>query len=164
MAALYMNIIGTRYMWDRDLGKDKCIEKQNEIYNVFPEIEPFDIEGGFCVKHIEANLGCWRNANAIHKWFVDNIQQGKDDCGEYDVSVKELQKLLDIVHEILADKSKAPELLPTQKDFVYGKFEYDKSYWKDVEYTKELLEKIVNSAEDMKRWHLQLRVNDIRWD
>ena len=25
----------------------------------------------------------WRKANAIHNWFVQNVQKGVDDCGVY---------------------------------------------------------------------------------
>jgi len=149
---LDMHLTGTRYLWNHDNGD---AQKENEIINVFPEIKPFAEVGSLGVRKIEFDLGYWRKANAIHKWFVDNIQQGRDDCGEYYISVEELQMLLDVVNEILADKSKAPELLPTQSGFFYGNTEYDEWYWKDIEYTKELLEKITNSGEDLKGWQLQ---------
>ena len=35
----------------------------------------------------------WRKANAIHKWFVDHVQDGEDDCGRYPVSVDKLKDL-----------------------------------------------------------------------
>ena len=38
-------------------------------------------------------LGYWRKANAIHKWFVDNVQGGKDDCECYEVSKDHLKTL-----------------------------------------------------------------------
>lgn len=41
-------------------------------------------------------LGYFRKHNNIHKWFVNNIQNGVDDCGRYEVSlskIKELKKL-----------------------------------------------------------------------
>lgn len=41
-------------------------------------------------------VGYWRKANAIHKWFVDNVQNEVDDCGDYEVSKEQLQELLDI--------------------------------------------------------------------
>lgn len=44
----------------------------------------------------------WRKANAIHKWFVDHVQCGDDDCGAYEVSPKQLKELLDAVNEVLA--------------------------------------------------------------
>ena len=35
-------------------------------------------------------VGYWRKANQIHKWFVDNVQDGVDDCGEYKVTKEQL--------------------------------------------------------------------------
>jgi hypothetical protein len=34
------------------------------------------------VKQIVEEVACWRKANAIHQWFVGNVQRGKDDCQE----------------------------------------------------------------------------------
>lgn len=53
------------------------------------------------VSVIIEDAGYWRKANHIHKWFVENIQDGKDDCGEYYVERDKLQELLDICNEIL---------------------------------------------------------------
>lgn len=38
-------------------------------------------------------VGYWRKANQIHKWFVENVQDGEDDCKEYYVSREQLEKL-----------------------------------------------------------------------
>lgn len=43
----------------------------------------------------------WRKANQIHKWFVDNVQDGEDDCGEYEVSKEKLKELYDLCCEVL---------------------------------------------------------------
>ena len=43
----------------------------------------------------------WRKANAIHKWFVDNVQKGKDDCKEYRVTRRNLLDLCDLVSDVL---------------------------------------------------------------
>ena len=32
------------------------------------------------LSYIDEEVGYWRKANAIHKWFVDNVQDGNDDC------------------------------------------------------------------------------------
>ena len=37
----------------------------------------------------------WRKANAIHNWFVQEVQDGKDDCGSYYVSRQNLIELRD---------------------------------------------------------------------
>jgi hypothetical protein len=52
------------------------------------------------ISYIVEEIGYWRKANQIHKWFVDNIQRGKDDCKEYDVSKEELQSLLSICKRV----------------------------------------------------------------
>ena len=49
----------------------------------------------------EVQVGYWRKANHIHKWFVDEVQEGIDDCGEYEVSHEQLKDLLFLVNEVL---------------------------------------------------------------
>ena len=44
----------------------------------------------------------WRKANHIHKWFVDNVQEGEDDCKEWGVSRKKLKELFEVICEVLA--------------------------------------------------------------
>ncbi len=44
----------------------------------------------------------WRKANAVHKWFVDNVQDGEDDCEYHDEVTKEkLEELIGICKKIL---------------------------------------------------------------
>lgn len=43
----------------------------------------------------------WRKANAIHKWFVDNVQYGDDDCKTYEVSVEQLIELRDVCQKVI---------------------------------------------------------------
>jgi hypothetical protein len=59
------------------------------------------------VKFIIEEAGYWRKANAIHMWFVKNVQDGNDNCKEYYVSKEDMQKLLDTVNKVL----KASELV-----------------------------------------------------
>ena len=40
-------------------------------------------------------VGYWRKANAIHKWFVENVQNYADDCGYYEASKEKLEELLE---------------------------------------------------------------------
>lgn len=50
---------------------------------------------------VSITIGYWRKANAIHKWFVDNIQNGTDDCEEYPVSRDQLTTLLNLCNQVL---------------------------------------------------------------
>lgn len=54
------------------------------------------------VTNIEEQLAYWRKANQIHQWFVTNVQEGKDDCGDYDVSPEQLKELVDLYKVILS--------------------------------------------------------------
>ena len=54
------------------------------------------------IAYVTEEVMYWRKANAIHKWFVDNVQEGKDDCGEYSVSREKLSTLLELCNRVLA--------------------------------------------------------------
>lgn len=43
----------------------------------------------------------WRKANQIHSWFVQNVQDGEDECKPYAVSREQLMELRDLCKEIL---------------------------------------------------------------
>ena len=45
----------------------------------------------------------WRKANQIHNWFVQNVQDGKDDCGLYEVSKEKLKELLELCLIVLRE-------------------------------------------------------------
>ena len=100
----------------------------------------------------------WRKANQIHKWFVDNCQEGNDNCQRHWVSESDLEELLEIINEILEIKdptekvTKAKELLPTDiEGCCFGSEEYDDYYFEDLEKTKKVLDKLFayeETAED----------------
>ena len=96
------------------------------------------------VTYIIENVGYWRKANHIHNWFVNNVQDGNDDCGDYYVSTEQLKQLLTECEAVLTNKDKAAELLPTQSGFFYGGTDYDEYYYQDCQETisiiKETLE------------------------
>lgn len=51
---------------------------------------------------IKEEVGYWRKANHIHKWFVDNIQNGVDDCGYHrEVREADLVELLETCNAVL---------------------------------------------------------------
>lgn len=51
---------------------------------------------------IHEQVGYWRKANQIHNWFVNNIQDGIDDCQYHrEVTEEDLIELLDICQRVL---------------------------------------------------------------
>lgn len=94
---------------------------------------------------VSISVGYWRKCNQIHQWFVDNCQGGEDDCREAYVSREQLEELLRLCESVLMDKEimdsdeTARDLLPTASGFFFGSQEYDEWYYKDLEYTRDLL-------------------------
>lgn len=97
------------------------------------------------LEYLLYEVGYWRKANQIHKWFVDNVQKGNDDCKEYYVSEEKIKELHDLCTEIINDPQKAEELLPSHSGFFFGSYEYDEYYIKDIKHTIEILEPLLNS-------------------
>lgn len=94
------------------MGLDMYLSKRTYLGLNFPhnrkEGNPLKIDGEKHahiqpdrVSEITEQAGYWRKANAIHKWFVDNVQNGVDDCGEYRVDREQLQELLDVVNRVM---------------------------------------------------------------
>jgi hypothetical protein len=96
------------------------------------------------VKYVTEEVGYWRKANHIHYWFVENVQNGNDDCGNYWVSREKLEELLNVCNKVLTDKSRAEELLPTQSGFFFGGTDYDEYYFDDVIDTKRICEECLS--------------------
>lgn len=94
--------------------------------------------------YIVEEVAYWRKANHIHKWFVENCQDGIDDCRSAYVSREQLQELLDVCKQVRDDHSEADELLPTQSGFFFGGTEYDEYYFNDIDYTIKVLEEILS--------------------
>jgi len=99
------------------------------------------------VKYVIEEAGYWRKANAIHKWFVDNCQDGVDDCRDAYVERNNLQNLLDLCRIVIIDKSKAEQLLPSTSGFFFGNTEYDEWYYNDIQNTIEILEKALEDKD-----------------
>jgi len=98
---------------------------------------------------LEFKAAYWRKANHIHKWFVDNVQDGVDNCKPHFVPIDKLKELRDLCLYVTKDNEKAEELLPAQQGFFFGSYDYDDWYFDEVSRTyKELDSLIKNHADD----------------
>ena len=132
-------------------------EQKEEYRNSEPEYDN-DMYG--------KELMYWRKANQIHNWFVQNCQNGVDDCGRYAITVADLMKLKELCEKILTMTEKRKEMrytsftatekeavdilyltpegveyatehLPSRSGFFFGRTEYDNGYVLDLEETVE---------------------------
>jgi len=135
------------------MGLDMYLTAQRHAWTYEKAPRITGIPKGFEMSSIRVNAAYWRKANAIHNWFVVNVQKGVDDCGEYDVAFEQLIELRDICSRVLADYSLAPTLLPSKSGFFFGSTEYASWYFEDLKDTVDQINKIVK-AFDKKKWHL----------
>jgi hypothetical protein len=135
------------YLEKRTYVRQWDFQKPEEQYNV--EVtkggEPVKIDPKR-VTYVIEEIGYWRKQNQIHQWFVENVQNGVDNCGEYCVSKGQLEDLLEICKKILNDNSLAEELLPTASGFFFGGTEYDEWYFDGIQNTIEILEEALSDT------------------
>lgn len=73
--------------------------------DLFENLTPFMVKRGnpdlFSWNSYHEKVGYWRKANHIHKWFVDNVQNGEDECQPHEVSKYKIEELRDICKTVL---------------------------------------------------------------
>lgn len=138
-------------------GYEWADETERETYNTI-----VDAVGGKWVAdkdsptaEVALTCGYWRKANAIHGWFVKYVQNGVDECLEHYVSREDLMALQQTCQEVLANPSKAVELLPPTQGFFFGGYEIDDYYWSYVKETEALIGSLLKKADN--RWEFYYR-------
>lgn len=112
------------------------------------------------VSSIKESVGYWRKANQIHRWFVQNVQDGEDNCASYYVSEGKLKELLEETEKVLASKGTPQEeyvvneFLPSSDGFFFGSdYKTDPEwYWLQMENTKEILTEVLAEKYDDDQW------------
>ena len=134
---LDMYLSAKRYLWRND---DEVISDSiNDLLGIPSDKSKRFCGASFVAKEVSIEAMGWRKANAIHGWFVENCQDGKDECQESYVSREKLQELVDLCQEAL-DNPDAEVLEPTA-GFFFGSYEKDEYYFQDLKDTIEGIEK-----------------------
>lgn len=149
---LDMYLHATRYIGRMDWHGTPSVEEQAEraTYDALSKLSGLDIlvdpKEDIKSLTIEVKVGYWRKCNAIHKWFVDNVQDGKDDCGDYECTADQLQTLLTLCEDLYKrkDTKEAEERLPPQGGFFFGDTTINADYWEwEVKATIDMLTRIL---------------------
>ena len=93
-------------------------------------------------------VGYWRKANAIHGWFVRNVQNNVDDCGDYTVTKDQLRNLLMACELVLHDPVMSSTYLPTTSGFFFGNTDYDQWYLNSLESTIEIIKPLIDDQDE----------------
>jgi hypothetical protein len=121
--------------------QEEDVALSNELKQRFPELRE-----GESIANIDVRVGYWRKANAIHKWFVDHVQDGEDQCRPHYVSKDQLQALRQACLDSIENRSKAVDILPSASGFFFGSTDYDEWYFKDLEYTVKVMDRALELA------------------
>lgn len=134
------------YVSNFELSGKEENDKYNQILSILGESSRND-----GLMEIKIPVAYWRKANQIHKWFVDNVQNGTDDCGDYHCSREQLEELNTVIKKILTAENReeeAQKLLPTASGFFFGSTDFDEYYFEDLIQTNEMLDQILQSDGD----------------
>lgn len=132
-------------------------DKNKFIYDIPVEINDYITKENFekCMTEndykieLSMRLGYWRKFNALHAWFVKNVQNGEDECKPHIVTKLQLEGLYEELKKI--NEHNVEEILPNQEGFFFGGTEYDEYYWKEIEYLKGFLLYVLTQVNDRER-------------
>ncbi len=130
---LDMYLTADKYVSGWDFRKDENFDKIVEAVGIAPVADSPSLT-------VSVKVGYWRKANAIHAWFVDNVQDGVDECQKSYVEPEQLQDLIDTCKSVLANPDEAENDLPSRSGFFFGGTEYDEWYEADLKRTIEICE------------------------
>ena len=173
------------------MGLDMYLTKKTYVKNwsFTPEDEQFSVSvnrGGEKYEQIdtsritviEEEVIYWRKANAIHKYFVDIVQNGEDDCGTHRVNRVWIKDLVERCERVLAlgvvqgpchrgtvyqggavtkqveegsvcaDPTEASYILPTTDGFFFGSTDYDEGYLDDLRRTVCILKPLLDVKDE----------------
>jgi len=137
---LDMYLTASNFFWTHE--ENESIKQAREII-----AKTLGLKSASEIQSVKLNLAYWRKVNWIHNWFVENVQGGQDNCGEYYVTRDQLEDLKNLCDEIIAsrDKDKAMELLPPVDGFFFGKDTVeDNYYWASLAETSNLIHDILS--------------------
>lgn len=101
------------------------------------------------IAYIVEEVGYWRKFNALHKWFVDNVQNGVDECQEALVRRGQIMTILAILNQVWSNKDnleKVQALLPVGSGPFFGPDDYEEWYFNNVERSIKIFQDLL--AED----------------
>lgn len=114
-------------------------DKEHTVLSYPAELKKFEdyiYVRNFMCAETYYDIGYFRKVNSVHSWIINNCANGEDHCQRVFMSDEKIHELRDALNTVLADRTKAAELLPTQSGFFFGGTEYDEWYFEDLKEAK----------------------------
>lgn len=105
---------------------------------------------------IQFTVGYWRKANAIHNWFVKEVQGGEDECRPHYVERSQLEQLRDNcrLEQLVTANTRGAGLLEPTAGFFFGAAERDEWYYENLNRTIEIINKCLALDDE---WYFEYR-------
>lgn len=145
--------IGANFPWRKLEGELNLVnnpgEENESTVNILETVKPERVSS------IVETVCYWRKANHIHAWFVDEVQDGVDECQRSYVSYGQLVELKELCEWTLDNTGEADTALPTRAGFFFGSTEYGEYYFQDIQFTLDMLNEILNepNAKDVSYYY-----------
>jgi len=130
---LDMYLTAKQYLWNHKEEEKPLRTKVAELLGAH----------GYQAKEVSFDAMYWRKANSIHNWFVKNCQEGVDDCKEYWVDSAQLDELVALCNEALANRDE--DILEPTEGFFFGSTEKDEYYWQSLTETRDRLSELLTN-------------------
>jgi hypothetical protein len=127
---------------DNKLSLDSPQVIEPQFSNLMELTKLADVATDIYSASVQVTCAYWRKANQIHNWFVANVQDGVDNCGEYYVSREQLEQLMTICEQAFNERNPNP-LMPLDGPF-FGGNDVDQNYWRQIKNTIEQLSRILS--------------------
>lgn len=88
----------------------------------------------------------WRKYSPIHSWMVENIQDGNDDCGIYEINYAQMMNLYETVCQEYNDPG-STDFQPTN-NFFFSPSDIDEWNKNYLEYTYNFLNFLIDKIEE----------------
>lgn len=139
---MYLHAKAYAYGLEWSKAEEKDAHRKLDAIGLIPKVST-NLDGFTVTREV----AYWRKANAVHQWFVDQVQEGVDQCQTSYVPREKLIELRALCISLLEDKdeTRAREELPPQEGFFFGGTEIDAWYWQDLQDTADQLGKILDN-------------------
>ena len=110
-----------------EVPHERYIKFYSKFYNT--KYASYDTEHKYGWDRIMEQVGYWRKCNAIHNWFVENVQDGIDDCDyHHEVTEDKLEDLLKTCYAVLDSIELVDGKLNCGRQYKDGEWE---TVWRD---------------------------------
>lgn len=96
-----MGRVSTYKSWGEAPSEAPSTKERNAALRAAKAVGLTEVSDNIDTITVSREVAYWRKANQIHKWFVDNVQDGEDNCREYYVPREKLVELRALCQRVL---------------------------------------------------------------